>query len=84
MVRQIRGYRLLSGYRGHPPADTDALEEALLRISCLVEAVPQIAEIDLKPIFVMAPGDGYRIGGAAIRLQCPDRAGATVGRVGRS
>ena len=32
MIRSIKGYRLLQGYRGHPPADIEALEDLLLRI----------------------------------------------------
>src|SRR5262249_26227114 len=47
MVRAIRGSRLLQGYRGHPPADLDAIEELLLRVSRLVEEVPEIGDLDL-------------------------------------
>jgi len=68
LVREIRGIRLLEGYRGHPPADVDAIEEALLRISVLTEAVPEIAELDLNPIFALPPGEGYRIVDARIRV----------------
>src|SRR4029079_7043663 len=32
MIRGIKGYRLLSGYRGHPAADIEAIEDVLLRI----------------------------------------------------
>lgn len=73
MVREIRGFPLLEGYRGHPRADLEALEEALLRLSRLVEAVPEIAELDLNPVFALAPGSGYRIVGARIRVQEPGR-----------
>jgi len=69
MVRSIRGYRLLQGYRGHPPADIDALQELLLRISRLVEEVTEISEIDLNPIFALAPGQGCRIVDARIRVE---------------
>jgi acetyl coenzyme A synthetase (ADP forming)-like protein len=69
MVRAIRGYRLLQGYRGHPPADLAALEEVLLRVSRLVEEVPQISELDLNPVFALPPGQGCRIVDARIRLQ---------------
>ena len=57
MIRGIKGYRLLTGYRGHPPADLDALEETLLRVSRLVEEIPEIRELDLNPIFVRLPLD---------------------------
>jgi acetate---CoA ligase (ADP-forming) len=68
MVRSIRGYRLLEGYRGHPPADIPAIEELLLRLSRLVEEVPQISEIDLNPFFALSPGHGCRIIDARIRI----------------
>jgi acyl-CoA synthetase (NDP forming) len=68
MVESIRGYRLLRGYRGHPPADIDAIQEILLRISRLVEEVHEIHELDLNPIFALAPGLGCRIVDARIRV----------------
>jgi acetyl coenzyme A synthetase (ADP forming)-like protein len=69
MVRGIRGHRLLEGYRGHPPADVKALEEILLRVSFLVEQVPELAEIDLNPIFALPPGEGCRIVDARMRVE---------------
>ncbi|WP_439621738.1 bifunctional acetate--CoA ligase family protein/GNAT family N-acetyltransferase [Gemmata sp.] len=69
MVRGIRGFRLLEGYRGHPPADVAALEEALLRLSRLAEEVPEIAEIDLNPIFAFPPGEGCRVADARVRVR---------------
>lgn len=71
MVREIRGHRLLKGYRGHPPADIDAIKEILLRISYLVEEVPEILELDLNPIFALEPGNGCRIVDARIQV-APD------------
>ncbi|MDX1632931.1 MAG: acetate--CoA ligase family protein, partial [Thermoanaerobaculia bacterium] len=69
MVREIRGWQLLQGYRGHPEADVGALEDALLRLSLLVDAVEEIRELDLNPIFALEPGDGYRIADARIRVR---------------
>jgi acetate---CoA ligase (ADP-forming) len=69
MVRGIKGYRLLSGYRGHPAADIEAIEDVLLRISRLVEEIPEISEVDLNPIFALPPGQGCRIVDARIRLE---------------
>lgn len=69
MVRDIRGFRLLEGYRSHTPADLEAIEEALLRLSRLAEEVPEIGEIDLNPIFAFAPGMGCRIADARIRVR---------------
>jgi len=68
MVQGIRGYRLLEGYRGHPPADIPAIEELLLRVSRLVEEVPEISELDLNPVFALPPGQGCLIVDARIRL----------------
>jgi acetyl coenzyme A synthetase (ADP forming)-like protein len=56
MVRGIRGFRLLSGVRGAPPADLHALEDVLLRVSRLVSDFPQIAELDLNPVLAFAEG----------------------------
>ncbi|HEX6531615.1 MAG TPA: acetate--CoA ligase family protein, partial [Nitrospira sp.] len=69
MVRGIKGYRLLSGYRGHAAADIEAIEDVLLRISRLVEEIPEISEVDLNPIFALPPGQGCRIVDARIRLE---------------
>jgi acyl-CoA synthetase (NDP forming) len=69
MVRGIRGYRLLQGYRGHPAADVAALEDLLLRVSRLVEEVPEISELDLNPVFALPPGQGCRIADARIGLK---------------
>jgi len=69
MVREIRGYRLLEGFRGHSPADVKAIEEVLLRLSLLVEEVPEISELDLNPVFALPPGQGCRIVDARIRVE---------------
>ncbi len=57
LIREIKGYPLLEGRRGREGADLPSLEEALLRLSALVENHPEIEEIDLNPIF--AYPDGY-------------------------
>ncbi len=68
MVRSIKGYPLLQGYRGHPPADIPAIEELLLRVARLVEEVPEIAELDLNPVMALSPGQGCMIIDARIRV----------------
>ncbi len=68
MVQGIKGYRLLEGYRGHPAADIKAVEEVLLRVSRLVEEIPEISELDLNPLFARPPGQGCRIVDARIRV----------------
>jgi acetate---CoA ligase (ADP-forming) len=69
MVREIRGYRLLQGYRGHPPADIEAIENVLLRVSRLVEDIPEIQELDLNPIFGLPPTKGCVVADARIRVK---------------
>jgi len=69
MVREIKGYRLLKDYRGHPAADVEAIEEVLLRLSRLVEEIPEISELDLNPIFALPPGQGCKIVYARIRVE---------------
>jgi acyl-CoA synthetase (NDP forming) len=61
MLYGLRGFRLLEGHRGHPPADLPALKDVVLRVAQLVEAVPEIMELDLNPVFALAPGQGCRI-----------------------
>ncbi len=73
MIRQIKGFRLLEGYRGHAPADIDALENVLLRISRLAELVPEIAELDLNPLFALEPGKGCAIVDARIKVEEPGK-----------
>ena len=71
MVRGVRGYALLDGYRGAPPADVPALEETLLRVSALVGNHPEIVEMDLNPVKVLALGKGCVAVDARIRLDRP-------------
>ena len=52
MIRLLRTFPLLEGYRGAPKADVAALEDVLLRVSALVEGHPEIAEMDLNPVIV--------------------------------
>jgi acyl-CoA synthetase (NDP forming) len=58
MVRLIKGYPLLEGWRGAPSADVAAGEELLLRVSQMVEELPEIAEMDLNPVKLLTPGEG--------------------------
>jgi len=51
MIKEIKGYALLNGYRGQEPASLPALVDVLLKVSTLVERTPEIKEIDLNPVF---------------------------------
>ncbi len=66
MLRSLRTFPLLEGYRGSLPCDVAAVEEMLLRLSALVEGHPEIAELDANPV-VVSP-DGAVIVDARIRV----------------
>ncbi len=51
MLEEIKGKALLNGYRGQEPANKDALMDVLLKVSALVEKMPEIKELDLNPVF---------------------------------
>jgi acyl-CoA synthetase (NDP forming) len=69
LLHGIRGLPLLQGYRGHTPADLDALREMLLRVSRLAVEIPEIAELDLNPVIALAPGKGCRIVDARVKVR---------------
>ncbi len=52
MLRSLRSYRLLTGYRRSPPLDVAAFAELLHRVGAMVEDIPEIAELDFNPVFV--------------------------------
>ena len=56
MVNGLKGVRLLRGYRGAAAADEAAFRDAILRISALVEQCPEIRELDVNPLKVLADG----------------------------
>ena len=56
MIREIKGYPLLEGYRGQEPANITALEDLLLKLSDFVDKNPKIKEMDLNPIFAYKDG----------------------------
>ncbi len=56
MLEELRGFRLLTGFRGAPPADAGSLAAAVAALSRLIAARPDIVEIDLNPIMVHRRG----------------------------
>ena len=56
MVRSLQTFPLLDGYRGAPRRTSRALEDVLVRVSALVEAHPQIAELECNPVVVTPDG----------------------------
>ncbi|HZP96244.1 MAG TPA: GNAT family N-acetyltransferase [Candidatus Limnocylindria bacterium] len=70
MIRSLKTFPLLDGYRGQPKARVGDLENVVLRLSALVEACPEIAELDLNPVIV-GP-NGATIVDARIRVAAAD------------
>jgi acetate---CoA ligase (ADP-forming) len=68
MLDRLRARRLLDGYRGMPPGDRAALIDVILRVSALVELVPELRELDLNPVKVLAPGNGAVVVDARLRV----------------
>jgi acetyltransferase len=54
MIRQIKGYRLIRGFRGQPPVNEEKLQDLLIKISEFIQCHPEIKEMDINPI--MASG----------------------------
>ena len=69
LMSSIKMAKLLEGFRGSPPSDRRALEDLLLRLSALVEDMPEIAELDLNPVKVMPQGEGYWVVDARIMVR---------------
>jgi len=69
MIREVKAAKLLDGYRGEPAGDIPALEEAIQRVSALIEAIPEIVEMDLNPVKVLEPGAGVRAVDARIKVR---------------
>jgi acyl-CoA synthetase (NDP forming) len=56
MVSECRAARVLAGVRGAKPADVVAIKDLLLAVSDLIQAHPEIEELDLNPVFVYDHG----------------------------
>jgi acyl-CoA synthetase (NDP forming) len=70
MVEEIKGYPVLAGARGKPPADVDALVDALVKLSALAADLQgDIAELDINPLIVMPKGQGVKAADALIRMK---------------
>jgi acyl-CoA synthetase (NDP forming) len=68
MVRAVKAYQLLQGWRGAKPSDIKSLEDLLLRVSALIEDMPQVVELDLNPVMALERSKGYVVVDARIRV----------------
>jgi acetyltransferase len=71
MIKELKAYPLLQGARGEKPADCQSLVDIICRISALLNACPEIAEIDLNPVIVHPEGQGVSIVDARIFFKEP-------------
>jgi len=58
MVKEIKGYSILKGFRGRPQADVKAIIDVLLKVSKLAIEQPDIKELDINPLFVFEKDHG--------------------------
>lgn len=68
MIRSLKTFPLLSGYRGGPCYDVIALEQIILRVGALVEDIHEIGELDLNPVIVLPDGQGVSLVDARVRV----------------
>ncbi|MEZ5287213.1 MAG: acetate--CoA ligase family protein [Vicinamibacterales bacterium] len=78
LVRAVKGFPLLDGARGRPRADLDAIETAILRLDRLMALCPDIAELDINPLF--AAPDGLPTAAADARITLVPESPAQVAR----
>jgi len=69
MIREIKGYRILEGYRGEPPRDIDAVKDILKKTSELMLSLEEVQDLDLNPIMLYERGKGAKIADARIILR---------------
>jgi acyl-CoA synthetase (NDP forming) len=56
MISSLKSYPIIAGYRGSTGYDVNALKEIVLRVSSLVDDIPEIAEMDLNPVMLLQKG----------------------------
>ena len=68
MIRSVKSFPLLDGARGRPKADLQALEAVILRLDALMAACPDIAELDINPLFAGPAGTPTAAADARVSL----------------
>ena len=56
MIKEVKGYPLLTGFRGSKPADIDSLSTAIIKLSKILIEIEDIKEIEINPLFVYEKG----------------------------
>jgi acetyl coenzyme A synthetase (ADP forming)-like protein len=70
MLRSLKSFPVLDGYRGAPRCDLAAIQDVLLRVNAMVQAHPEIAEMDCNPL--IASPRGAVIVDARVRVEATD------------
>ena len=72
MIAEVKGARLLQGFRGRPAADVEALADTLVRVSHLAMHLEgHLAELDINPLMVLPAGQGVKAADALVVLHSP-------------
>src|SRR6059058_2936037 len=70
MIAEVKGARLLQGFRGRPAADLEALADTLVRVSYLaIHLEEDLAELDINPLMVLPSGQGVKAVDALVVLR---------------
>jgi acetyltransferase len=70
MIQKTRGYRILTAFRGRPPADLEALAQVICQVAELAcQWQDQITELEINPLFVLPRGSGAIVGDALVALR---------------
>jgi hypothetical protein len=81
MMEEVKGSRLLRGFRGLAPADVDAVAEIIVQVSQLASDLKdRLFELDINPLMVLEKGKGARVVDAhrAMALAGPAKGGGAV------
>jgi acetyltransferase len=69
MVRSIKAFAKLDGFRGAPKRDVTTVIDVILRMSAMVVNHPEVAEFDINPLIVHAEGKGASVADSRIMLR---------------
>lgn len=70
MIRELKAYKMLTGYRGEKPCDLDALVDMIVKISIFADKNKNtLSEVDINPLFVYPEGMGVGVADALVVLK---------------
>ncbi len=69
MIREIRSFKILEGYRGLPPRDLEAVKDIIVKTSKLMLELEEVQDMDLNPIMLYEKGRGALVVDARIILR---------------